>query len=126
LCTVRRPRTNTPTQALALMNEMIYVETARQLAERVLRELPQGSNSERVTHMLRLVLTRQPTDQELKVLTSSLEHYRERYQSQPDDAAKMLKIGESPVDANLPPAEIAAHAAIAGLLLNLDEALTKE
>jgi hypothetical protein len=126
ICTVRRPRTNTPTQALALMNETIYVEAARHLAERALRELPQGTDAERITRMIRLVLARNPTDQELSVLVPAVQYYRERYQSQPEHAAALLRVGESPMDATLPASEIAAHAVIAGLLFNLDETLTKE
>jgi hypothetical protein len=126
ICTVRRPRTNTPTQALALMNDPIYVEASRQLAERVLRELPQGEDAARITRMVRLVLTRPPADEEVSLLTSSLRHYRQRYQAKPEDAAALLKTGESPVDPNLSAVDIASHAAVAGLLFNLDEALTKE
>lgn len=126
ICTVRRPRTNTPTQALALMNDPIYVEASRHLAERVLRELPKGDDSERISRMVRLVLTRAPGDEELTVLTGGLRHYRQRYSAKPEDAAALLKVGESAVDPSLSTTEIAAHAAVAGLLFNLDETLTKE
>jgi len=126
ICLVRRARTNTPTQALALMNDTIYVEAARQLAERVLREEPAGTDADRLRRLFRLALIRLPNADEMSVLSKTLNEYRLRYNAQPEAAAALLKVGESPVDPQLSASEVAAYMAVAGLVFNLDEMVTKE
>ena len=125
ICAVRRARTNTPIQALAMMNEPGFIEAGRQLAERVLRETAADPDA-RLSLAFRLVLARSPSESELKLLRQELQFFQERYAAQPEIAAALLKVGESPVDAKLPPSELAAYAAIANTILNLDEAVTKE
>jgi hypothetical protein len=125
ICTVRRPRTNTPTQALALMNDPVYIEAARQLAERVLKD-DTGSPTEQLTEAFRRVLARRPTNDELAVIAGILDEYRARFAADPAAAEQLLAIGESPRDMSLDAAEHAAYTAIANLLLNLDETLTLE
>jgi hypothetical protein len=123
-CTVRRPRTNTPLQALALMNDVQFVEAARNFAERILTK--GGSDTDaRLTYAFRLVTSRTPTAAELAVLKTTLEAHHAEFKSHPDFATKLLSEGESPRDMALDPAEHAAWTMLANLLLNLDEAVTK-
>jgi hypothetical protein len=124
-CSVRAVRTNTPLQALTLLNETGYVETARKLAERVLRE--GGSTpAERLTLAFRLTTSRTPMAAELQVLVEGLEYQRERYLADASAADKLLAVGESPRDPSFSPSELAAYTAMVGLLLNLDETVTKQ
>ncbi len=124
-CSVRPSRTSTPLQALALMNDVTYVEAARCLAQRVLRE--GGATPEaRVRLAFRLVLTREPQARELRVLLEGLNHHLKRYQANLAAARALVKAGESPQDERLDVSELAAYAATASLILNLDEAITKQ
>ena len=124
-CTVRQGRTNTPLQALDLMNESIYLEAARKIAERMLTEggtVPQ----DRLDYGWRLVLTRSPKPKEEALLSRTLDHFRHYYSIHHDDAVEFLSQGESSRNSSLPPGELAAYTAVASMLLNLDEAITKE
>jgi hypothetical protein len=123
-CSVKPKHTNTPLQALTLMNETTFVEAARKLAERMLME---GGNTDadRIAFAFRLVATRAPTAAELQVLVSALGDYRREFEADPKAAPASLKVGDSPV-ADLPPVELAAAAALANVLLNLDEVTTRE
>jgi hypothetical protein len=123
-CTVREARTNTPLQALNLMNDVTYVEAARLLAERILLaggETPQ----KRLAWAFRAVTSRQPDAAELQTLQKSLDAQLAYFRQQPQAAEKLLLIGEKRNNAALNPAELAAHTMIASMLLNLDEAITK-
>ena len=123
-CQVRRARTNTPLQALVLMNDVQYVEAARKFAERVMTE--RGSNvDERVTFAFRSVLNRRPNSTELQSLTNLFEEYLNQFKSDPESATKLLAAGESPRNDQLAPAELAAWSMVTHLLLNLSETVTK-
>jgi len=124
-CTVNRSRTNTPLQALTLMNDVTFVEASRNLAERVLRE-GGAEPADRLTLAFRLVTGRRPGPAELRVLLAGLEHHREHYRKDRAAALKLLAVGESKRDEKLDVAELAAYATVAGLILNLDEAITRE
>ncbi len=123
VCTVRRSRTNTPLQALVLMNDPTYVEASRKLAERMMRHAK--APADRLAFAFRLATAREPTAKELGVLTRALERQIERYRHDENAARKLLAVGEAPADAALPPAESAAYAIIANVILNLDETVTK-
>jgi hypothetical protein len=123
-CTVRETRTNTPLQALALLNETTYVEAARLLAQRVMASA--ATPSERIALAVRLVLARPPSEREARLLASSLERHLERFREQPEAADKLLAVGEAKHDVRHDRCELAAYAALASLILNLDEAVTKE
>jgi hypothetical protein len=124
-CIARRSRTNTPLQALALMNDVTFVEAARKLAERTLRE--GGSDSQqRLTWMFRLLTSRPPRAAELAVLETALARHLDKYREQPAQAAALLGEGESPRDMTLDVAEFAAYTTLGNMLLNLDEVVTKE
>jgi hypothetical protein len=123
-CTVRETRTNTPLQALTLLNETTFVEAARVLAQRVLVE--ESAPTERLATMFQRLLGRLPGEREAGVLERSLARHLERYRAQPADAEKLLSVGEAPRDKRLDACELAAYAAVANLVFNLDEAVTKE
>lgn len=123
-CTVRRARTNTPLQALVLLNDPTYVEASRKLAERVLAE-PGDSTQARIALAFRLVLARQPREQETAILKEILAGQLEEYGRDRESAEKLLSIGEAPWDRRFDAAELAAWAAVAGAILNLDEAVTR-
>ncbi|MCX8157381.1 MAG: PSD1 and planctomycete cytochrome C domain-containing protein [Verrucomicrobiae bacterium] len=122
-CT-RRERSNTPLQALLLMNDIPYVECARQLATRMLKEggsLP----PQRLTYGFRLVTGRAPSASEMNILRQSLESHLARYRANTEAARQLVRVGEWPVDESLDTAELAAYTLVANLLLNLDEVVTK-
>jgi hypothetical protein len=124
-CVARRSRTNTPLQALVLMNDEQYVEASRQLAARMLKEGGDSAGS-RLTFGFRTLTARTPTERELSVLTKVYSDHLTHYQQNVAEADKLLKIGESPRPEGLDSAEHAAMTMMANLLLNLDEAITKE
>ena len=123
-CQVRRARTNTPLQALVLMNDVQFVESARKFAERVMTE--GGSNvDQRVTFAFRSVLARRPSDLELKSLVSFFNDYLIEFKDKPETAKQLLSAGESPRNEKLELGELAAWTAVTHLLLNLSESVTK-
>jgi hypothetical protein len=124
-CTVRETRTNTPLQALTLLNEVTFVEAARLLAQRAMLERA-GSPDERIARAFRLALARNPTPRELEVLVQSFERARATFGERPAKASELLRVGEAPADARLEAGELAAYATVASLILNLDEVVTKE
>src|SRR4029079_7274862 len=119
-----RSRTNTPLQALVLMNDPTYVEAARKLAERA---LAQGgfTADERIAFTFRLVTARKPSAEEVSVLRRVLDRQLARYRSDPAAAAKLLGAGESARDARYDVTEAAAWTMIATTILNLDEAVMR-
>jgi len=123
-CTIRRARTNTPLQALVLMNDPTYLEASRKLAERVVKS--SNKDDERLTQLFRIVLCRDLNEIEASALLPLLGKARERFQAAPDKAKQLLKIGSSPRDEKLDAAELAAWTTLCSLVLNLDEAITKE
>ncbi|MFM8251149.1 MAG: DUF1553 domain-containing protein [Planctomycetota bacterium] len=123
-CTVRDTRTNTPLQALTLLNETSFVEAARVLAQRVLLEGPE-SDEQRLQYMFQLLLGRTPRAREQAILLRSLTEHRQRYASDPLAAKKAIAVGEYPVAERLVAAELAAFTTVASLLLNLDELVNK-
>jgi hypothetical protein len=125
ICTVKRSRTNTPLQALALLNEITFVEAARKLGERMLLE-GGGDAESRVAHGFRLVTGRTPSAEELRVLVDGLQLDRERLRAKPEEAAKLVAFGQSKPAANLDTIELAAYALAGNILLNLDEVVTRE
>ncbi|MDA1049724.1 MAG: PSD1 and planctomycete cytochrome C domain-containing protein [Planctomycetota bacterium] len=123
-CQVRRARTNTPLQALVLMNDVQFIEAARKFAERVMNE--GGSDvGQRVTFAFRTVLARQPSSSELDSLTQLFNDYQAEFKEHPDSATKLLAAGESPRNESLDASELGAWTMVAHLLLNLSETVTK-
>ena len=124
-CVVRDTRTNTPLQALDLMNDVTYLEASRKLAERVMRER-RGGADERIALAFRLVVARGPTPREAALLREALASYLDDYKANPEAAARYLSQGESPRDAELDASELAAYSTLASMMLNMDETITKE
>jgi hypothetical protein len=120
---VRRERTNTPLQALVTLNDVQFVEAARNLAALALAASPE--TSERLGFMSLRVLARPLTPAESTLLTTTLSDLRAQYDSAPDEAAALLHVGESPAPTGPAPAELAAWTMVASTFLNLDEALNK-
>ena len=123
-CSVKASRTSTPLQALALMNEVTFVEAARRLGERMLKE--GGSTAEaQIIFAFRLATSRAPRTAELAVLRAGLEDFRARYRADDKAALALVSVGEAPRDESLSVNELAACAAVANLILNLDEVITR-
>jgi mono/diheme cytochrome c family protein len=124
ICTLQRQRTSTPLQSLVIMNDPVYVEAARALAARALRE---GGLTLRgqLAHAFRLVLARSPRPDELKVLERTFREHHERFTRDKASAEALLSIGESPQPLELDTAILAAMSGVANVLLNLNETITK-
>jgi hypothetical protein len=124
-CTVRDTRTNTPLQSLNLMNDVTYIEAARFLAERMLKE-GGATPQQRLTWGFRVLLARVPSDRELQTLRRNLTKQQTHFQQNPQAAAQLLSVGDKRNAGHLNTAELAAYATTASLLFNLDEAITKQ
>ncbi|MEX2120028.1 MAG: PSD1 and planctomycete cytochrome C domain-containing protein [Pirellulales bacterium] len=123
-CTVRRARTNTPLQALILLNDPTYVEASRKLAERMMTEAG-AEPAERIAFAFRLATARQPSQVEADVLSRIFDEQLAVYRGNAEMAAKLLDVGQSPRNEQLEPAELAAWTTVASVILNLDEVVTK-
>ncbi len=123
-CTVSRQRTNTPLQALVLMNDPQYVEAARLLAERMLRE-GGATPRERIAFAFRVMTSRQPTAAELAALEKLYADEHAAFSADRKAALRLLSTGEKPRDRTLDPIETAACTVVANTLLNVDEAVYK-
>ena len=123
-CTVRRERTNTTLQALLLLNDPQYVECARGLAERVLREGGQTAES-RAAYLLRLCTGRKPQGAEVSELVSAIDDLQSVYAKDEAAAAKLVAAGSPGTEVPVTTSELAAWTIGANLVLNLDEVLTK-
>jgi hypothetical protein len=125
ICTVRRARTNTPVQALVLMNDPTFVEAARVLAQRVLVET-HGDPATQVRAVFRRVLAREPDRRELETLQTVLDAAATGYRADPDRAGRLLNVGEFLCDPALDPCDVAALAGVVAVVFNLDETLKRE
>jgi Protein of unknown function (DUF1553)/Protein of unknown function (DUF1549)/Planctomycete cytochrome C len=124
-CTVERPRSNTPQQALVLLNDPTYVEAARVLAERIVRE--GGPDvAQRIHFALRQVLQRRAQPEETKLLSELYRRHHEQYVADRGGADGLLHVGDRPVPADLPAPELAAWTSVARVILNLHETITRE
>jgi hypothetical protein len=123
-CTIKRPRTNTPLQALALLNEVTYIEAARKLAERMMRHSSQ--TPVRLRRGFELALARLPDEREVSVLETLLVRQLAHFRADPAAADRLLAQGVSRPDAAWHPPELAAYAMVASALMNTDEFVTKE
>ena len=124
VCTVKRSRSNTPMQALSLLNEVTFVEAARKLAEQSLRQ--PGDNDAKLAWTFRKVVRRDATPAELTVLRKGLDKRLATYAADATLAPKLLAQGLSKAAADLDPNQLAAWTATANILLNLDETVTRE
>jgi hypothetical protein len=120
----RRERSNTPLQALQLMNDIQHVEAARALAARTLVEAA-ADDAERIEWLFQTVLARSPSAEEATIVADTLAGNRTRYEADHEAARQAIAHGESKPPAGLAPAELAAWTLVANLMLNLDETLTR-
>ena len=124
-CRTRRERTDTPLQALLMMNDVTYFEAARQLGYRMLHE-GGASDADRLRYGFRLVTARMPADNECAILAQNLDAQRAAFRANEAAAKQAIRVGESPVPGDVPPAELAAYTMVANLLLNLDGVVTRD
>ena len=123
-CVVKRPRTNTPLQALVTLNDPQFVEAARKLAERLIKE---GGDSmeKRIQLAYRLTTARQPNSRELAIMVDTVQEQMDVFKADQERAKEFLSVGESPRDESIDLTEHAAWTIVSQLILNLDEALTR-
>ena len=122
-CTFERPRTNTPLQALATLNDPQFVEAARVLAQRLLTEA--RDTDSRITLAYRLTLSRPPAAKEMEIMRPFLDEQLALYQKQPEAAKALATAGRAPRPDSLNESEHAAWTAFANVMLNLDETITR-
>jgi hypothetical protein len=120
---LRRERSNTPLQALTLMNDVQFFEASRNFAQRVLQTAI--STDARITALFRSATGRFPNAQEAEIVRQSVEKHLAAYTVKPEEAKKAISYGESKPDEKLNPAELAAWTMAANLVMNLDEVVTK-
>lgn len=124
VCVVRKDRTNTPLQALTLMNNITFVEASRFLAERMLHHSEDAD--EAIEWGFRQLTARKPTEPETKLLSDAYRSFVRQFRGKKADALKLLATGEQPRDASLKPIQHAAMTMTASLIMNLDESITRE
>ena len=125
VCTVRASHTSTPMHALTTMNDVVWVEAGRVLAEHVTHDIPQG-DEKRLEEAFRRVCARRPQPTELAILDRALNRARTAFRNDPDAATAYLNQGASKADPQIDKVEDAALATVCTAIFNLDEALTKE
>ena len=123
-CVVRQNVTNTPLQALDLMNNPTYVEAARVLAERMMKE-GGATTDARIAYAFRLATARLPTAAERQILQQAYTRQLARFTARPDDARKYVSQGERPRDERLAVPELAAYTTVASLILNQSQTVMK-
>lgn len=123
-CTIERSRSNTPLQALVLLNDPIYVEAARCFAERMMRDCD-GNADDKIAFAYAQALTRPPRDSEVKLLRTLYTEHLRQYQQDEQAARALVETGESPVAEDLPVAELAAWTSVTRAIFNLHEFITR-
>jgi hypothetical protein len=123
-CVVDRPRSNTPLQALVLLNDPTFVESARAFAARMIHEGGASARA-RVERGFQLALSRPPRGQEVPILIDLMQHHFDQYRADPGAARALLSAGLEPNPPDIDPVELAAWTSIARVLLNLHETLSR-
>ena len=123
-CTIRRERTNTPMQALMLMNDPQFFEAARAFAERAIKEGGETPEA-RIAYLFEAATARLPKPVEEALLLKTFQAHYQELEADPEAAKKLITVGESAPDETLDAVEVAAWTMIANLILNLDEVLNK-
>jgi hypothetical protein len=123
-CTVNRVNSDTPLQALDLLNDPIYVEAARVFAQHILND---GGRTapQRLDWAFFRALSRKPTPAERRTLAALYSKNLARFQAAPDDAKQLIRVGDAPLASSAPPAELAAMTTVARAILNLHETITR-
>ena len=123
-CQVRRVSTNTPLQALAVMNDEQFLESAKWIAVRTMKEIPEPRM--RIQAMFQRVLSREAKPEDVKLLEEGYQTFIARFQANPADATELLKQGATPFPNDMNANEAAALMMVASVMLNLDEAVVKQ
>lgn len=124
VCTVRRERTNTPLQALVTLNDEQFVEAARHLAQRALREGGKTQDA-RLDYITTRLIARPLGPKERAIVTQSLVGLWQHYQANPEDAKALIAVGDSKPDSSVSPTQLATYTMLVNELMNLDEMLNK-
>ncbi|MEM9719276.1 MAG: DUF1553 domain-containing protein [Bacteroidota bacterium] len=124
ICTVQRQVTNTPMQALVLLNDPQFVEAARKMGERILQEGGKDLGSQ-LEFGFRLATSRKAIEEEIQLFRDLYQSELEKYKSQTEEAHKLLEVGISPVESSVPSEELAAMTIVSSMMLNHDEAYMK-
>jgi hypothetical protein len=124
-CTAERTRSNTPQQALTLLNDPTYVEAARVFAQRIIKECSSPDVTTRLNWAWRMVLGRQPRAEELTVLADLYTKHKAQYAQDPKSAEGLVATGQAPRDKSADPAELAAWTSVCRAILNLHETITR-
>jgi len=124
VCTVKREKTNTPLQALVLLNDPEFLESARVLAQRLQKEIDDNLE-ERLRQGFRLLCGRQPNGNETELLTCLYELALKKYTNDPDATESFLDVGEYPLDSTLNKTQTAALTQVMSTIMNFDEAYMK-
>ena len=124
-CSVNRPRTNTPLQALVTLNDPAFVEAARVFAQQVL-SWKEKSDRHRLRLAFIMATTRAPNDREIHILTDTLSEQRKEFKTHPERASEFIQNGKSTPSPDYSPIELAAWTSLASILLNLDETISRE
>ncbi|MDF1742262.1 MAG: PSD1 and planctomycete cytochrome C domain-containing protein [Gimesia sp.] len=124
VCEVLPRRTNTPLQALTLLNDLTILEASRELARTAIKQ--KATLPERLDFVARQILSRPLAERERLVLEREFQASHAHYQKQPDDALNLLAVGQPPNQSEVAPQELAAYMVIASMVFNLDEAITHE
>ena len=125
VCTAKREPTTTPLQALVLLNDPQFLETARVLAQQAWREAGSPDDTTRLARVFRRVMGRDASPAEAGVLARLLEQQRAVFNSHPESAQQYLKVGEMPADPAIPAPELAAATVVVSTLMNHDEFVMK-
>jgi hypothetical protein len=123
VCEVRRLRTNTPLQALVMMNDPTVLEASRVLAERLLKE--KESDPDKLVRAFRLIICRHPNDKERTLLSSYWQEQKKYFAAHPEEARKLIKAGEYPHQTGVKAVDVAALMQVVNTIYNMDEAITK-
>ena len=125
ICTVKRSRTNTPLQALSLLNEVTFVEAARSLAQQMMQH-GGATPEQRIAYGYQRATSRSIDPAALKQLVAGVQKRITEFQAKPAEATALIAQGATKADASLNPAELAAYTTTASVLLNLDRVITRD
>ncbi len=124
-CSMRNDATNTPMQAMVLLNDPTFIEAARRLAERMINE-GGDTSANRIRYGYKLALAYDPDLERQQVLLGGLSDYQSHFNRNQEEAQQFINVGESTPDPTIPQSELAAYTMLASVMLNLDEAITRE
>jgi hypothetical protein len=126
VCSVRTLRTNTPLHALALLNDVTYVEAGRVLAEKLLKDASLDTPEKKVNYAFRIATARPPSDAERAVLLNAVERLKKQYSADTEGAKKLTTLGDKERAKEVDQTELAAWSSVVQMIMNLDETISQE